>query len=69
MDPAIASDLSYFVLQERRRRGELTPPQADERRELTQRPVVRFWDAGEGQIALDSSDAAVPNPPRIALGE
>lgn len=59
---AFASDLSYRVLQERRRRGELTTPQTDQGRGLpylaVQRPVIRFWDAGEGGLVLDGGDGA-----------
>lgn len=57
---AFASDLSYRVLQERRRRGELSTPQAHQGGGLpylaVQRPVIRFWDAGEGGLVLDAGD-------------
>lgn len=58
---AFASDLSYQVLEKRRREAELSTPQADERGGLphlclVQRPVIRFWDAGEGQLAIDPGD-------------
>lgn len=63
MDYAIASDLSYRVLQARRRRGELSLPQQDFSRErpylVPQRPVIRFWDMGEGQIGLDETDREI----------
>ena len=57
---SFASDLSYQVLEMRRRRGELTTPQAYEGGGLpylpVQRPVIRFWDAGEGQLVFDTGD-------------
>lgn len=69
----IASDLSYEVLQRRTRQRELTTPRLNQSLGLPQlfhqQPVIRFWDAGEGQLAFDTSDAAVPNPARIAVGE
>lgn len=59
---SFASDLSHQVLEARRRRGELSLPQQDFSRErpylVPQRPVIRFWDASEGQVWLteDGSD-------------
>lgn len=64
MDRAIASDLSYQVLELRRRRGELTTSDFD----LSYRRLYR----GAGVEFLpteDASDGAHPNPPGIAVGE
>lgn len=57
LDRSIASDLSYECLKRQRRESEITRTHADQGAGLTHLsrpiPVIKFWDAGEGEIVLD----------------
>lgn len=57
LDHSIASDLSYQVLKRQRRESQITHASSDERSGLTHLsrpiPILRRWDAGEGEIVLD----------------
>lgn len=60
----IASDLSYQVLERRRRLGELATPPCDQ----AYRPLYR-GSCTEFLPSTDDADGAHPNPSSVAVGE